>query len=158
MTTSVKTCFKCDKEKPLADFYKHPQMGDGHLNKCKACTRADSAAHRRSPRFREKVLAYDRKRGNRRTPQDMQNYRKENRKETRARSLVSSAVRCGRLDKPDRCSHCHTVTKIVGHHPNYDKPLEVVWLCHACHNQLHALLDTVETKLVCGQLSARNVA
>jgi hypothetical protein len=37
-----KTCFKCGSTKPLHDYYKHPQMGDGHLNKCKDCTRLDA--------------------------------------------------------------------------------------------------------------------
>lgn len=36
-----KKCFKCSVIKPLEDFYKHKGMSDGHLNKCKMCTKKD---------------------------------------------------------------------------------------------------------------------
>jgi hypothetical protein len=36
-----KVCFKCGENQVLSQYYKHPQMGDGRLNKCKTCTKKD---------------------------------------------------------------------------------------------------------------------
>lgn len=36
-----KICFKCDTLKSIDEFYSHKKMKDGHLNKCKECTRKD---------------------------------------------------------------------------------------------------------------------
>jgi hypothetical protein len=44
MTT--KACFKCERRLPLSEFYRHPEMGDGHLGKCRGCTRTDVKANR----------------------------------------------------------------------------------------------------------------
>lgn len=148
MTTSIKTCFKCGAEKPLTEFYKHKQMSDGHLGKCKSCTKNDVFKHRHESQFREKVLAYDRQRGSRQDKSYHDSHRERNQVEYRARNAVSNAVRDGKLHRPDRCEHCNTVSRVHGHHHDYSRPLDVTWLCPSCHKQLHALLDTVEKKAV----------
>ena len=37
------------------------------------------------------------------------------------------------LAKPGACERCGKVGKLLGHHADYSKPLEVQWLCHVCH-------------------------
>lgn len=43
----MKKCFKCGIEKELSEFYLHKKMKDGHLNKCKVCTKKDTMEHRK---------------------------------------------------------------------------------------------------------------
>lgn len=149
MTTSIKTCFKCEISKPLGEYYRHKEMFDGHLNKCKECTKADVRQHRRSDEHREKVLAYDRNRGCRQTKAYRDNHRMQRPEEYKARTMVSNALRSGKLEKPDRCQNCGDKSPLHGHHPDYSKPLSVVWLCVPCHRQIHAF-NNLEKKAVSG--------
>ncbi len=52
-----------------------------------------------------------------------------------ARSKVSAEVKAGRITRPDNCSRCKSPCKPEAHHPDYSKPLDVVWLCDQCHDE-----------------------
>lgn len=143
----MKTCFKCGIEKPLFDFYKHKKMADGHLNKCKECAKSDVHQHRHG-KGRKKVLAYDKARSSR--PDRVELRKRVNADwvakypmRRAAHMALQSAIRSGLVQKwpacavPDCCS-----TRPVAHHPDYDRPLDVVWLCQAHHKQAHALVTT----------------
>ena len=57
-----------------------------------------------------------------------------------ARVKVNEAIRTGKLVKPNECSVCYQQEmRIVGHHPDYSKPLEVIWLCDVCHKAIHKI-------------------
>lgn len=56
----------------------------------------------------------------------------------RARVLLNWNVKQGKIKKPKQCQNCRQKKmRIVGHHPDYSKPLEVMWLCDLCHSKEH---------------------
>jgi len=72
---------------------------------------------------------------------DVRRYRAENPEKYKAHCIVNNAVRDGKLNKA-LCVICGE-EKAHGHHDNYAKPLDVVWLCAAHHKERHASLDTL---------------
>ena len=136
----IKKCFKCGKKKPLEEFYKHPQMSDGTVNKCKECNKKDVREHRLNPKYREKILEYDRQRFKKpERKEKVMKYQKKRREEypekERARRLINYRVRKG-LIKKKHCELCGE-KKTEAHHDDYSKPLEVRWLCFKCHRKVH---------------------
>ena len=49
------------------------------------------------------------------------------------RAKLRYAVKTGMLKKPNKCEVCNKAKKLQGHHEDYSLPLEVIWLCSACH-------------------------
>lgn len=124
MGAEMKTCFKCGQTKPLSEFYVHPQMADGHLNKCKECTRKERMARAIENPEREFELRM-RVFNNHPTLRSL-------------RRATEAAIACGRLTKPTACEVCGEVpsVRMEAHHLDYSDPLRVIWCCTKCHDNL----------------------
>ena len=144
-----KKCFKCGAIKTRADFYAHPQMGDGLLGKCKECTKTDST-NRRNAKI-EHVREYDRSRSN--LPHRVaarieyqEKHRRDHPEQYYAKITLNNAVRDEKLIRKP-CEVCGS-EKSQAHHEDYSKPLEVVWLCKPHHSQADARRREREAQLV----------
>ena len=148
----MKTCFKCGKHFPLSDFYTHKRMHDGHLNKCKSCTKQDVEIRRqlklKDPewveneyeRHRIKQRKYREEGKCARVPMEkrklsLAKYRLRFPLKKQAVHSVRLAIKSGKLKRLPcvvcGCAESH------GHHEDYSKPLDVVWLCAAHHAERH---------------------
>lgn len=113
-------------------------MKDGHLNKCKECAKRDVRLHRRE---NESVRDYDKRRYHenaerrKRTAENAKKWNQKNPQGYKAHYLVSNAIRDNRLKK-EPCARCGE-KKVHAHHEDYNKPLDVVWLCVKCHQRHH---------------------
>ena len=143
----TKTCFKCHRVLPIGEFYKHPLMGDGHLGKCKDCTKRDvreryvltrperaeyEQKRCRRPERKRQILEYARKR------------RAAHPEKTRAYIALQRAIRSGNLVRQP-CEVCGEV-KVQAHHDDYLKPLDVRWLCFKHHREVHGQVVTSSYK------------
>lgn len=70
----------------------------------------------------------------------------------RAQNIMEKAIERGELVRPDRCETCGKTPRrgrdgrslIQGHHDDYNKPLDVRWLCQPCHHEWHRHNQPVE--------------
>jgi len=62
-------------------------------------------------------------------------WREKNPEKVRAHQSLNRKIKSGEI-KREPCQICGKI-KVHAHHEDYNKPLEVVWLCPAHHQQLH---------------------
>ena len=149
-----KRCFKCGQVKGLDRFYEHKHMADGHLNKCKDCTKAYEK-ERRQGESRAAILAYDRARA---AAPHRVSARAAYAKTDAGRAAHNRATDSWSVKHPDRRKASHMVGNAIrdglihrspcwvcggkaqAHHPDYSRPLDVVWLCPPHHKAAHAIV------------------
>lgn len=143
----MKTCSRCEENKPEDQFGKNSSASDGLNSACKACLNAYQKDRR------EKMNASKPAEWKKKSADKAAYMRKWHEKNpgyrTRAKQAwlqlhpdrlavkekVRYAVRTGKLQKLP-CWTCGD-EKVEAHHYDYSKPLDVVWLCRKHHVELH---------------------
>lgn len=131
----MKKCFKCKIEKSITGFYSHKQMADGHLNKCKECTKKDVQNRYNDPVAIKKIVEYERRRfQNPERKKKLMEYQKRRRhrnpEKDKARRDIGRAIKKGvvRRRPCDICGNINT----EAHHTNYSANT-FQWLCRKHH-------------------------
>ncbi|KKL87413.1 hypothetical protein LCGC14_1934930 [marine sediment metagenome] len=156
----TKVCTKCGLVKKQSEFYRDKSRKDGLHCWCKSCRKKSeqSGVGRESSRIRgrawylkNKQLTVNRavqwaKDSPKRRAEILAKSNKRRRakhpEKSKAHSAVQHALRTGRLTKePCFCGE----TEVEGHHEDYNKPLDVIWLCRKCHLYKHKKKDWIIT-------------
>lgn len=124
----LKKCSCCKQEQDISNFGVNNSTPNGKSRQCAECVRI------RSRKKRARIYQQsDRGKELKRIRQN-KDY-KENKHKHTAKRLVSYLIKIGKL-KREPCEVCGE-TRSFGHHPDYDKPAEVVWLCQKHHSKVH---------------------
>jgi len=136
----TKICRECGEDLPIENYYKHKEMGDGHLNKCKECVKSRVSNHREE-NIKE-IREYDRERS--KTPQRkaksiaISNKRRHEVEGYQAcHNAITRAIKNGIMVRSNTCQICGSNGRVEAHHNNYLEKLKVLWLCPCCHKSYH---------------------
>jgi hypothetical protein len=126
----VKICSGCYETKPATDFYRSAINKDGLCGQCKICHNKQVSKSKKN----KKLLSYKQIAPNKKF------WLYENKLKRKAHQDVSYAILTGRLVRQP-CERCGTTQHVVAHHEDYNKPLDVVWLCKHHHKERHLEID-----------------
>lgn len=123
----MKYCYKCRQDKDVGLFSKDRSRADGLNNCCGECLRKKTSEWKIEHPEQDKIndLKY------------ILGWQERNKQKHSAHIKVHNAVRSGKLVRPKVCSDCDNESRLHGHHEDYNKPLEVIWLCPKCHREKH---------------------
>ena len=134
----MKTCTKCGIEQELTCFSKHRISKDGIRHRCKKCSNEIKKHYYQANR--KKLKEYERaiaktERGKKYRAEKRRRIKKKYPQKHKARRIVYLAIKSDKLTRQP-CQVCGN-PKVEAHHDDYSKPLDVRWLCHKHHREVH---------------------
>ena len=140
----LKKCSECGRMLPISEFNKNRNSRDGLQDRCRDCFSAYNKRRYQEKRDRTRKDVHDYQRDNKMnvylSRQKTWDSREKHTK-VEARRLSGAAVAAGIIDRPDHCQACGCSSeehRIEAHHDDYERPLDVIWLCTPCHRRADA--------------------
>lgn len=138
----MKVCTICKEDKSISEYYPiyYKKLNKTYLqSRCKSCDKIvkNKWSSENKAEIREQKRDYRERTREERNIQSKNYYRKADPKKIKARSILGYHVRYGKIIKPELCEGCMEKQELHGHHIDYDKPLDVKWLCITCHAKEH---------------------
>lgn len=148
--TESKKCTKCGELKPLSDYSPKKTTKLGVQPSCKECAaRWYRERYNNNPAMREAKKAYSREnpsraakdkwRRNNVETERAKGRRQAKEPESLVRKQLNNAIRSGAI-KRQPCEVCGE-ERAQGHHHDYNRPLDVNWLCVLHHNAWHRVFS-----------------
>jgi len=139
----MKVCSRCKIEKDIERFCDRKTSRDGKNGECRDCVRDYNKVYRHKNKTLVKARIIKYRANNRDKVVDYKKkYRASNPEKEKALKAVYRATKKGVITRPDKCEMCNKLTKYIdAHHGDYNKPLDVVWLCKKCHKEVHLNLE-----------------
>ena len=135
----MKVCSTCGKEKPKSEFQKRKASKDGLTASCQSCLKERDA--KRYQKERELRLA--RHKSYLATPEGKAAHRRAtdkwkdaNKVRRAAQIILNNAIKYKTIERQP-CLVCGEHAE--AHHPDYSRPLDVVWLCKKHHQEVHSM-------------------
>lgn len=138
----IKNCTKCDKKlsATLKYFPSNKKTKDKLGSWCRICCKKYQEKYNQSGKGKTACKRYRQtEKGKKAQQRKAKKYRKKYPKECCTHKKLQRAVKAGKIKRPNKCSKCNKKCKPDGHHPDYKKPLKVIWLCKQCHADLKKL-------------------
>lgn len=129
------------KQKRYAKAYR-----DAHKEKMTAYQKIYGADHREEQKayrdsHKEKMITYQKAYALTKISKEVKTrWRWDNPEKVNAHNITNRAIQNGKLIRSVFCEECGLPKLTQAHHEDYNKPLDVDWLCYECHKAKHVII------------------
>lgn len=141
----TKICIKCEQTLSLLNFYKKGGSQLGYRGKCKKCLEKDNKLWKKCNPKKVQGYATNYQKANPEKARAWNNkatnaWKSKNKDKRIAQHKISNGIRDGKLVRQN-CCVCKKIYNLEikgqAHHSDYNKPLDITWLCHKHHRAWH---------------------